>query len=920
MRIKNLIAGIMIFVMVICCFSQMSYALDGETNNAAAAENTEIEGMKSADTEAENAFKDDVDTTELEQMEVGEEAAGEISEETADCNIIISFYDPDTLLIRTALAEDIMNSLPDFELVEFANGTEGEVPAEWETIDIFQDGDDLHMMFRFIIPDGYLLANGVEPPVMEVIGVGFYEGTVNSTSDSRTDATLVGTGAISGETGDSSIIYFGTAAKVDGYHKIFVTFNGKKYVAYCIETDKDNPKGTETSVYRLENAYSSEANKKILKALYYGYTSDEDMTVSRFVTSGLADVVEEKLSTSDILYDWNNNEGVTKRKDKVYHFLTHIMLAKLWGYSEWNHNLSANEVAVVNQLITKLDSLPMPIDPTIKIVASDTQMEETVTAFVGASSGDSSKNVQRTKEFTIIGDSSNSVTLNLPDSVIAYVDGKPMTGTVKISCGAKFHLEAPLSMTGTYIQTDIKGVLTAKVQPYITFGGSDTISYGNQDLAFLFSENYSGTTSIKVNWVPQYGYLQLNKLSAEPGLTDDNSCYSLEGAVYTVYSDSKCTISDGTLKTDKNGISDILKLVPGTYYVKETTAAMGYQLDNTVYTVEVTPASTQTAPVKLEVKDVPASAPVCISIEKIINGEINEECPSLAGTQFTINYYEGYYTAENLPAESARSWVIETKAVDKDGEIVYMALLQENYKISGDEFYFVDGIINLPLGTVTIQETQAAPGYTLEGYLEDSNGNIISRDGEVYVTQVTYEGAAAVLKGGNEFWSYDTPFEGSIKIVKYNLDGETPLEGVSFALMDTNGNLVAKGTTDADGIWAFEGLYPDTYVLTETATVPGHTLLRDSIEITIPMKYTEADVSIHKVDTDKCIYNELENVYYVYDVTCEVSNGAALMLPLTGGTYSIWTWLPLICGFCILMDLLIKIINLLKVKKSSIML
>jgi len=67
------------------------------------------------------------------------------------------------------------------------------------------------------------------------------------------------------------------------------------------------------------------------------------------------------------------------------------------------------------------------------------------------------------------------------------------------------------------------------------------------------------------------GYVNLVKSSANPAITDGNSCYSLAGAVYGVYTNWDCTNLVGTLTTDEWGNSNTIELNAGIYYVKGAT-------------------------------------------------------------------------------------------------------------------------------------------------------------------------------------------------------------------------------------------------------------------------------------------------------------------------------------------------------------
>ena len=99
----------------------------------------------------------------------------------------------------------------------------------------------------------------------------------------------------------------------------------------------------------------------------------------------------------------------------------------------------------------------------------------------------------------------------------------------------------------------------------------------------IFKNYVLGDVKITKSVDTPTGTISLTKTSANKTITDDNDCYSLEGAVYGVYSDSTCTTEVGRMTTDASGKASIT-LELGTYYIKEIKASKGYLLDTTVYT------------------------------------------------------------------------------------------------------------------------------------------------------------------------------------------------------------------------------------------------------------------------------------------------------------------------------------------------
>lgn len=366
--------------------------------------------------------------------------------------------------------------------------------------------------------------------------------------------------------------------------------------------------------------------------------------------------------------------------------------------------------------------------------------------------------------------------------------------------------------------------------------GSGATAIGLSDFLYLIEGNPSVPDAFKVYKVEtnggstqdlmywEYaptGHLNLKKTSANPELTDNNSCYSLDGAVYGVYSNSSCTTEVATLTTDAAGNSNTVELNAGTYYVKEKTAPKGYALDTRVYTVTVTSGQIYT----LNVADIPQSDPVAVLLGKI-DAETTADMPqgsaSLEGAEFTVKFYGGLYDTD--PAEQGetpiRTWVLKT---DEQGR----CRLDDNYKIEGDDFWKNSfDVATLPFGTLTIRETKAPEGYLLND--------------EVFVRQITSDGSAESVNTYNEPVVKEEIIRGHIQILKYGQDKDDPdkdivLPDVTFTMTSKTTGDVYEITTNKDGYASTQqigGLVFDTYTVSEKNPPAGYERV-DDFEVTI---------------------------------------------------------------------------------------
>ena len=400
---------------------------------------------------------------------------------------------------------------------------------------------------------------------------------------------------------------------------------------------------------------------------------------------------------------------------------------------------------------------------------------------------------------------------------------------------------------------------------------------------------------------PKTGEGELEKKSDNPVMTDGNNCYSLAGAVYGVWKNSSCSGEPfKRMTTDTKGHAKVDKLPFGNYWVKEITPSKGFELDTNVYPISIT----ETKP-KATIRSVEPAGndPAAIEVTKIWNGPETPTVPPLAGTQFTVCYYDGFFTKDNLPdydsyqSKAKRKWVIELRWEEDIQK--WFAQLLDKYLVSGSDPLYKDTETNtviLPYGTYVFLETKSAEGYETEGVLKDENGNVVGKTNEPYVTQVNKDSGAIELHGGHKYKGENEPKPNKIRIRKVDENGN-PLAGAKFTLMNSKGEIVSTKTSGSDGYVVWEDLYPDRYTVTEIKTKNGKNLLKDPIVIELPMRITEADIKKYNIDRSKLSgLDKEEQKYFLFDVEYEISNHATFEAPMTGGFTDFMTFLPLVGG------------------------
>ena len=455
-----------------------------------------------------------------------------------------------------------------------------------------------------------------------------------------------------------------------------------------------------------------------------------------------------------------------------------------------------------------------------------------------------------------------------------------------------------------------------------------------------YAQNYQcafATISIVYPSAPKTGFLKIHKSSADPAITNGNSCYNFEGIPYGIFTDAECRNPVTVVKLDANGYSQPYELTAGTYYVREAEAkpGSGYQTNSTVYTVNVTAGTTADAPVMCETTDVPLNDPFGIRINKINSDGTTSA--DLSGAEYEIKYYAGEYdSVSELPKDATYTWKIVTK---KNSRNLYYAYLDDEHVISGSAVYgkYNDDTYIIPLGTITVQEKVAPAGFTVEGATVSSmkTGATLTGTNGVYLFKLVDDKSAVSLKSGN---ALDTSVDnetavtltyaerqinGSPKMEKHDFElnkkaamGGTNFEGISFEIycLDdsviigndtyTKGQTITTVTSDAEGNIDVNMQFPiGHYAVREKAANNYYTMTTDQIHYFDIIEYQGEAFIQYESDTnavtfmDRVVRGDLSFIkknsdtdealaYIPFRITNNTTGETHYILTGTDGTYT----------------------------------
>lgn len=557
-----------------------------------------------------------------------------------------------------------------------------------------------------------------------------------------------------------------------------------------------------------------------------------------------------------------------KNRALMFHY------ASAWLYShtdrgkgtDWSYGTASNDQrSIIEQLAKYIDNLPAPPSSYICYIVTP---------------NDDTRQV-------MLWESYNELTIEKVDAVT----GKKLSG-------AKFTLFYTGKGDGCYgsrvnrgtYTTGSDGKLTIKDLPpgsYELVEEKAPNGYIKSDEPLSIRLETSQTSKVKKTYQfkntpepPEQGVIKIYKKSANEELTNNNSCYSLEGAKFQIFTDKACTkpaknSSDSNMyiTTDKNGIGyygdstrNVTASLIESYYVKEIEAPKGYALNDEVFQFKKTDETSDNGyPIySFECTDSPIDDPIGIVLQKrnAVTGETDNQ--GLENAVFEIKYYAqeidkdydidtstGAVAPVLDEANLKRTWYIKTN--EKGRALLSSSYIADNY--ASDDYYYNNGLITFPIGTVAIKEVEAPEGYTISNF--------------TFYRRINEE-IASLAQDTNtpiEVPIDEQPiiYQGKIELTKTDEETSKALAGAVYGIYNSNttdkdGNLLTSSkldtlTTGSNGKAISKAFDNGTYYMQEITPPTGY--VRDKTIYPVTINADSENFVVKVTRTDKPITVEI---------------------------------------------------------------
>ena len=307
---------------------------------------------------------------------------------------------------------------------------------------------------------------------------------------------------------------------------------------------------------------------------------------------------------------------------------------------------------------------------------------------------------------------------------------------------------------------------------------------------------------------------------------DEDTKEKIEGVTFEVYNSNKEVIGKITTGKDGKAVLKIDNMANGTYYYKEISAPDGYIVDSTMKEFKITEENKiakETVTNKkirgtLEITKLDDSRVAIEGVKfNILASDKKTVIETLttdkSGHATTKKLDKGtyYYQEIEVPDGYVKDDEIFEFQINKQNEVVKREVI--NKRITGNLNVIKVDDNNTPIKGVKF-EIYDANKNKVDTITTDENGKAASKD--LQIGTYTYK-EVSVPKGyvidENEYefavTSKETKIEktvvnnrakGALKIIKLEKGTKTPIEGVTFEILDENKNVVDTIVTNKDGI------------------------------------------------------------------------------------------------------------------------
>ena len=355
---------------------------------------------------------------------------------------------------------------------------------------------------------------------------------------------------------------------------------------------------------------------------------------------------------------------------------------------------------------------------------------------------------------------------------------------------------------------------------------------------------------------------------------DEDTKEKIEGVTFEVYNSNKEVIGKITTGKDGKAVLKIDNMANGTYYYKEISAPDGYIVDSTMKEFKITEENKiakETVTNKkirgtLEITKLDDSRVaiegvkfnILASDKKTVIETLTTDKSGYATTK-KLDKGTYYYQEIEVPDGYVKDDEIFEFQINKQNEVVKREVI--NKRITGNLNVIKVDDNNTPIKGVKF-EIYDANKNKVDTITTDENGKAASKD--LQIGTYTYK-EVSVPKGyvidENEYefavTSKETKIEktvvnnrakGALKIIKLEKGTKTPIEGVTFEILDENKNVVDTIVTNKDGIAEKQDLIVGKYYYREISAPDKYIVdskeksfkLTDNGEIFEAIVYNEA--------------------------------------------------------------------------------